>query len=386
MEISWFNLLLMALFSLGHAALMIGIVNRLHGLPLAEGLLHAARKLHDLLIAAFPVSLLWFFGVHGPGLMYGGAWWKLPPVMLAYLAVCGATAAGLPVVALKRRWARPIAQQTLQRSTRHDIAGRLGYRPVGHGPHRRLLAVPGNEAFQLEVTEKHFRLPRLPPAWHGLSILHLTDLHFTGAIERAYFEEVIDAGQKLNAELIVFTGDLLDQAELIDWIPDTLGRLTAPLGCYFVLGNHDWLLGDQSPTRRLLGELGWRDAAGRELSVEYRGRSLLIAGTELPWIGTHPELVADPGEAFRILLSHTPDNIAWARRHGVDLMLSGHNHGGQVRLPLFGPVYSPSTFGCQYAAGVFWESPTLLHVSRGVSGWHPLRLGCPPEITSIVLD
>jgi hypothetical protein len=66
-------------------------------------------------------------------------------------------------------------------------------------------------------------------------------------------------------------------------------------------------------------------------------------------------------------------------------MLSGHNHGGQVRLPGFGPVYSPSAFGCHYASGVFWESPTLLYVSRGISGKHPLRWNCLPELTRLVL-
>jgi hypothetical protein len=66
-------------------------------------------------------------------------------------------------------------------------------------------------------------------------------------------------------------------------------------------------------------------------------------------------------------------------------MLSGHNHGGQVRLPGFGPIYSPSIYGCHYASGVFWEPPTLVYVSRGISGKHPLRWNCLPELTRLVL-
>jgi predicted MPP superfamily phosphohydrolase len=66
-------------------------------------------------------------------------------------------------------------------------------------------------------------------------------------------------------------------------------------------------------------------------------------------------------------------------------MLAGHNHGGQVRLPLVGPVFSPSLFGCRYASGVFWEPPTLLYVSRGISGQHPWRWRCPPELTKLIL-
>ena len=67
-------------------------------------------------------------------------------------------------------------------------------------------------------------------------------------------------------------------------------------------------------------------------------------------------------------------------------MLAGHNHGGQVCLPLIGPVYSPSRYGCRFAAGAFYRDPTLLVVTRGLSGRHPLRWLCRPELTRIVLQ
>ena len=102
-------------------------------------------------------------------------------------------------------------------------------------------------------------------------------------------------------------------------------------------------------------------------------------------MGAHPEFSGD-AQAFRILLSHTPDHIAWARAQGVDLMLSGHNHGGQIVLPVIGPVFAPSRFGVRYAGGAFWLEPTLLYVSRGLAGRHPLRINCPPELTRIVLE
>jgi hypothetical protein len=124
---------------------------------------------------------------------------------------------------------------------------------------------------------------------------------------------------------------------------------------------------------------------GRAQVIEHKGRRLALCGSERPWMGTHPDLASVPDDAFQIFLSHTPDNINWACRHGIDLMLSGHNHGGQVRLPGFGPVYSPSLYGCHYASGVFWEPPTLLYVSRGISGKHPLRWNCLPELTRLIL-
>jgi predicted MPP superfamily phosphohydrolase len=100
-------------------------------------------------------------------------------------------------------------------------------------------------------------------------------------------------------------------------------------------------------------------------------------------MGSRPQWPSDG--SFRLLLSHTPDNLPRAKREGVDLMLSGHVHGGQVVLPIFGPVYAPSRYGVKYASGVFHEPPTVLHVSRGLSGRHPLRFRCRPEVTRLVL-
>ncbi|MCA9227240.1 MAG: hypothetical protein KDA47_16570, partial [Planctomycetales bacterium] len=77
--------------------------------------------------------------------------------------------------------------------------------------------------------------------------------------------------------------------------------------------------------------------------------------------------------------------IGWARQHGFDLMLAGHTHGGQIRFPWLGPVIAPSLYGAKYASGVFYEAPTLMHVSRGVAGLEPIRLNCRPEISRLVL-
>ena len=116
------------------------------------------------------------------------------------------------------------------------------------------------------------------------------------------------------------------------------------------------------------------------------GDSLLaVGGSEYPWMGQHPEFSSVSLTATRLLLSHTPDNLPWAREHDVDFMFSGHNHGGQVVLPVLGPVYAPSWRGVRYASGSFHEEPTLLHVCRGLGARHPLRLNCRPEIAIIVL-
>src|SRR5262249_44094029 len=98
-----------------------------------------------------------------------------------------------------------------------------------------------------------------------------------------------------------------------------------------------------------------------------------------------PDLKGCPDGPFRLCLSHTPDNIGWARRHGVDLMLSGHNHGGQIRLPVFGSVFVPSRYSRRYDCGVFHEPPTPWHVNRGRAPKPPIRYTRPPEARKIVL-
>lgn len=112
----------------------------------------------------------------------------------------------------------------------------------------------------------------------------------------------------------------------------------------------------------------------------------MIAGNEMPWIGPPPSEPLPPGPAaLRVALIHSPDQLPWARRLGFQLALAGHTHGGQVRLPGVGAVLTPSRNGTRYACGVFYERPTALHVSRGISALHPVRFGCRPELTRLIL-
>jgi predicted MPP superfamily phosphohydrolase len=92
-----------------------------------------------------------------------------------------------------------------------------------------------------------------------------------------------------------------------------------------------------------------------------------------------------PEADFRILLSHSPDQFPRAASKGVDLVLAGHNHGGQIRLPVFGPILMPSRYSRHFDRGFFRSGPSMLYVSQGVGGKHPIRYGCSPEITRFTL-
>jgi uncharacterized protein len=380
----WLNLLILLLITAGHTELVVMLVNRVDAFPIPRPKLHHFRHFEDLLIVAFPFILLWFVGIRGPAVLFGGRWSDLSLGWMIYFGCCGLGLLAFFSSIVRWRLRRAPAVQVSNHSRTVDIAQVLGYKPLGTKGHARLARLPGNEALHLQVSDKRYALPRVPPEWHELSILHLTDSHFIGNLERPFFEEVARLGAEMRPDLIVFTGDLLDDLELLPWLPATFGKLKAPLGCYYSLGNHDWFYGP-AEIREEFGRCGWQNVAGRSVMLDHRGHRLEIAGTERPWMGAHPELSGDPGH-FRLLLSHTPDHFAWARAHGVDLMLSGHNHGGQVVLPVIGPVFAPSRHGVRYAGGAYWSQPTLLYVSRGLSGRHPLRFNCPPELTRLVLE
>ncbi len=193
----------------------------------------------------------------------------------------------------------------------------------------------------------------------------------------------MDACLEWRADLVLVTGDLVDADEAVAWIEPVLAPLEGRLGKYAILGNHDVEHGPQR-VMTALEDAGFSSLEGRWCVLEHAGARLAIGGTSAPW---GPALAADlvPPADFRILLSHSPDQFYKARDWGVELMLSGHNHGGQIRLPAFGPLFMPSVYSRRFDRGFFRAGQTLLHVSEGVAGKHPYRYGCPPEVSCFVL-
>jgi len=385
----WLNLFWWLVIAIGNAEILITAVNRVHSLPIHEKYLKELRHLHDLLIPLFPSWVFVVIGFFSPGVFFNpvppaAIWEGLPLAVQIYFSVCFAGFLGFLFSTLRNLLHRTPTQQTAFSASVVDVEEALGKPPVGDGPFEFMTKVPLNECFTVEFNEREFTLNRLPPEWDGLRILHLTDLHFIGNIDLPFYEFVFDEITKFEFDMVCFTGDLLDGNEFAEWIPSTIGRLNAPLGKFFILGNHDWYLNTTS-IRDVMIAHGWRDMAGSLQVLATMGPPLAIGGDERPWMGRPPNFHAGPGEAFRLLLSHTPDNFSWARRVGVDLMLTGHNHGGQVVLPVIGPVYSPSLHGVRFAGGLFYSSPTLLYVSRGLGGRHPLRINARPEISILTL-
>jgi predicted MPP superfamily phosphohydrolase len=377
---------------LGHLALLIASHNWWYGQRLPHSFGNPIHLGHALLIAAFPPLLWWYYGPDLAGLFVfpSDVFW--PPsfqeVVAVYVLVCAAVGlVALPLDVARRLLRRPPVAE--EQSEVIDVARELGYRPLGTGPHRVLARLPGNEVFSVEMVERTLRLPRLPPAWDGLTVLHLSDLHLNGTPDRDYFRFVMDRCADWEADLVAVTGDVADSWEHMRWVVPVLGRLRWRLAAYAILGNHDhWY--DAPYVRRRLRRVGMRVLANSWEQLEVRGQPLVVVGHEGPWLRPAPDLKGCPppsteGGPFRLCLSHTPDNIRWARRNHMDLMLSGHVHGGQIRFPLVGSVLVPSVYGRRYDCGTFAEGPTLLHVSRGLSGEHPLRYRCRPEVVKLIL-
>ena len=379
------NAVLLLAWYAGHCELWTAWLNRVYANAWPRRRLLKWRRWHDAALLLGPPVLIGWIGLWNPGILLGGNWSDMAVPWKVYAGFCSA---GLVSLVCHSIWRplRPRPRGIVDRTSRIlDLAADLGGRPIGDGRHQGMARLPFNQAFQLDVTTRTIHLPGLPSAWDGFSIVQWTDLHLTGTIQRRWFEAVVDVTNALEPDLAVCTGDLIDDVHLIDWLPETLGRIESRLDRCFILGNHDC---HQKPDRIrqvTTGEAGWTDVAGQCITLEHRGHQLEIGGTELPWMGEHPDFPSKAEGTFRLLLSHTPDNIERAVAQDVDLVLAGHNHGGQVCLPLIGPVYSPSRYGVRYASGEFQHGETLMIVSRGLSGRHPMRFLCRPELTHVVL-
>jgi predicted MPP superfamily phosphohydrolase len=265
---------------------------------------------------------------------------------------------------------------------------------------RIALQIPGNQIGELAVERIELPVAGLPPQLDGYRIAQLSDLHFTGHLSPAMTAWAVERGNAFEPHLFALTGDIVDKVRCIDWLSEALEHARAVDGCYFILGNHDRRVSDPAVVRSAMVALGWHDVGSRCVNVRLSpaaagppspsnpaaGVAAQILGNERPWFAApSDEQLAPSPTSFRLLLAHSPDQFGWAQRHGVQLMLAGHTHGGQGRLPLIGPVLSPSWHGSRFASGDFFKSPTTMHVSRGLSGAHLLRFRCRPELSLLTL-
>ena len=255
------------------------------------------------------------------------------------------------------------------------------------------------EPRQLVLHQETLRLSRWNPAHRGLKVALVSDLHvgspFWGP---SHMRELVQKVNRLRPDLILLAGDyMIDHVPLgtkvaPETIADVLAPLSAPLGVFAVLGNHDcW--NDPARVRGALVRRGLTVLEDEGVTLSFHGQPLTLVGLadQLTHVDRQAEVLADlPSreDASVLVLVHEPDVFAHMDAR-VSLVLAGHTHGGQVKLPWLGrPRVSIATrFGERYAAGAVVEEGRHLFVTTGVgTSVFPIRLGVPPEIVLLTLE
>ena len=239
----------------------------------------------------------------------------------------------------------------------------------------------------LDVVELPVRLPRLPKALDGYTIVQVSDVHVGEFLDEKDLARILERIRAHRADLVVMTGDLVhDRARHIPPAVAWLGRLSALArhGAVAIAGNHEHYVG-RDLVLSAIASTGVRVLVNQHTRIaEADGGGFVVGGVEDAFHGS------DPVQAFRdsapdrarILLAHQPQIVRATAGVGVDLQLSGHTHGGQIR-PL-GPVAVGVLY--PWVSGRYQVGPTTLYVNRGLgTSGPPSRVAVPPEVTKVVL-
>ena len=257
---------------------------------------------------------------------------------------------------------------------------------------------------QIRVERVPIKLKRLPASFRGLKIALLSDMHSSPLVSKEHLKESVRLAMVEKPDLVVLTGDFVGHTlktsmdEIHDFDPvylenliEALTPIKAPLGKYAVLGNHDFWSGPEA--------LNWichdfENIAGipvlrnQNISLNRGDDSIQLVGIDDYWNSWDltKALSKVPDEAVRILLSHNPDiNRSIKPSQKIDLVLSGHTHGGQVAFPILGAPYSP-IHDKRYLKGLVRDGDRQTYITRGIGHLLvPIRFNCPPEETLITL-
>ena len=225
------------------------------------------------------------------------------------------------------------------------------------------------EPFWVEVTHH-----QVGEGADQIKILHLTDIHFTRSGSRE--EKILEVMAKTNPDLIVITGDSNSRGFDVGQLTRFMKQLRAPLGVFACPGNwEDWTEGLAYPAMEEAGVILLSDK-----TTQLPGISVALSG-----LSKARSSIPSTNASLHILLSHYPVSFDNAAKSGVDLVLAGHTHGGQIRLPFVGALWLPFDSG-EYEAGWYERNGSRMYVSRGVgTSILPIRFLCRPEIAVITV-
>jgi predicted MPP superfamily phosphohydrolase len=255
------------------------------------------------------------------------------------------------------------------------------------------------ERHYIEIVRKTLHIPGLPAPFAGFRIAQLSDIHLEWFTEDFFLRRAVEHINKLKPDMVLLTGDFITNNPTgpdtrayaaLPHCAEILGQLTAPLR-YASMGNHDTLV-DSPAVQAALTARGITPLVNRFVPVERGGEKLWVSGLDDIAFGDPNMYLALPEkhDAPVIMMCHEPDFIDTIVKHPrgklVELVLSGHSHGGQVQLPFYGPLTLPP-LGNKYYEGLYRVNQTQLYVNRGIGTvGYPVRFDCPPEITDITLQ
>jgi predicted MPP superfamily phosphohydrolase len=258
------------------------------------------------------------------------------------------------------------------------------------------------ERHWFEVVHQRISIRELPPAFEGMTVAQLSDIHLNEFTEPSLVREAIDAINHARPDLVLITGDYVSAQVL----PSSLtieaawecGKLLSEIQCplrYAIYGNHDIFAGEEHVGEALRSN-GIPVLRNAYLPIERGGNRIWLAGLDDPVYGRPDPDLAIPRSIRNIrnepviLMCHAPDYVDDLSSHpagqAVSFVLSGHTHGGQIRLPFIGALHLPPG-GQKYVQGLFTVGNMQLYVNRGIgSVGVPFRFDCRPEMTLFTLQ
>jgi predicted MPP superfamily phosphohydrolase len=245
-----------------------------------------------------------------------------------------------------------------------------------------------------EINETTILVPGLPPEFSGYTIGLVTDVHSSMYMQEEDMRRYVRMLNDMDTDMIVVGGDLVNAfPDEINPFADAFSGLRSRDGAYGVLGNHDFFTRDPGRIAEIAGQAGIRMLRDEGVMIRKGDAAIRLLGIDdvgnpqaaLRRIDT--ALAATPGTAPTVLMCHRPYYLHEAASRKIDVVLSGHTHGGQIVLGRFaGMTITPAALSSPYIWGLYRKDATQMYVSRGIGTVAvPVRLNCPPELTRIIL-
>ena len=241
----------------------------------------------------------------------------------------------------------------------------------------------------VRVVEREVRVPGLDPRLDGLRVAQLSDLHIGALTPKAWGLAWARAANERTPDLAVVTGDLVTSGtEFHADVAEVVGALRARHGTFVSMGNHDYF-GEGEPLVSLMRAGGATVLRNEGVIIERKGATLWLAGLDDTWTRRDDlarALRDRPAGVATLLLAHDPERFDQAAEAGVEVVLSGHTHGGQIAVPFLARFAGLANFAHRYRLGFYRRGRSTLYVHPGLgTTGPPFRLGVAPEVTILVL-